>query len=854
MNIQPLKKNGMLKQKKQYTNKSEKRMSSVLMKSIHVFLYGLAALLLMGEAARCQSNSKLSLWYDEPAGGEWVRALPVGNGRLGAMVYGNPGRERIQLNENTVWAGSPYRNDSPAARRALPKVRELIFEGKHAEAQDLAGKTFFSGPHGMPYQPVGDLVLSFPGHEGYRDYYRDLNLETAVATTQYTVNDVDYIRKVFVSAPDQVIVLRLTASRPGSITFAASMQSPQQSTVITQKRALILTGRTGDHEGVPGRVRFQSITDFEVEGGMVSTTDSTLQVRNADEVTIRISIASNFKKYDDLSGDKEALVRKHLSAAEDKTYEELLRAHIADYQTYFNRVGLDLGSTVAAQKPTDERIADFTRGTDPQLVELYFQFGRYLLISSSRPGTQPANLQGIWNQQMSPPWDSKYTLNINAEMNYWPAQLTNLPEMHEPLIQMVKELSETGRETARVMYGAGGWVAHHNTDIWRITGPVDGVFWGMWPMGGAWLTHQLWEKYLYTGDKEYLQEVYPVLKGASEFFVDFLAEEPEHGWLVVVPSNSPENAPQSRTDVSIAAGATMDNQLVFGLFTNTIQAAEVLGVDGEFASTLKRKRAQLPPMQIGRYGQLQEWMEDLDSPEDKHRHVSHLFGLHPAAQISPYRTPQLFDAARTSLEHRGDISTGWSMGWKVNLWARLLDGNHALKLIEDQLAPVGSERNQGGGGTYPNLFDAHPPFQIDGNFGCTAGIAEMLIQSHDGAIHLLPALPDEWGSGSINGLRARGGFIIESLKWENGEVAELRIKSTLGGNARIRVANELVGISGLTLKKAGGANPNVFYKLAETPEPMISPEAELSSPNVSSVHEYDFGTEEGKTYTLVSRG
>ncbi len=818
-----------------------------------IFLCIVSAFLIMGEVARSQPAGDLLLWYDEPSGEEWVRAMPVGNGRLGAMVYGNTHIERIQLNENTIWAGSPYRNDSPAARQALPKVRELIFEGKHEQAQQLAGETFFSGPYGMPYQTVGDLLLSFPGHGEVQNYYRDLNLETAVATTRYSLNGVEYTRKVFSSAPDDVIVIQLSASHPESITFSASMESPQQSTVSVKNGKLILSGKSGDHEGIPGKVRFQSITAFETKEGSVVATDSTVNVSKADEVTIRISIVTNFKRYDDISADEQALARDYLNHARQKSYSQILEAHTDDYQTFFNRVELDLGSAGAPGKPTDERVADFARGADPQLIELYFQFGRYLLISSSRPGSQPANLQGIWNQQMTPPWDSKYTLNINAEMNYWPAQLTNLDEMHEPLIQMVKELSITGQETADVMYGADGWVTHHNTDIWRITGPVDGVFWGMWPMGGAWLTHQLWEKYLYSGDEEYLKEVYPVLKSSADFYVDFLVEEPEHGWLVVAPSNSPENAPQSRSGVSIAAGVTMDNQLVFELFTNTIRAAEVLGRDSVFVETLKEKRAQLPPMQVGRLGQLQEWMEDLDSQDDKHRHVSHLFGLYPAAQISPYRTPDLFDAARTSLEYRGDVSTGWSMGWKVNFWARLLDGNHALKLIEDQLAPVGSERNLGGGGTYPNLFDAHPPFQIDGNFGCTAGIAEMLMQSHDGAIHLLPALPSEWDSGRISGLRARGGFIIESLTWEDGRVSELKIKSTLGGNVRLRAAGEILGTNGLTLQKATGTNQNSFYQLVETPEPLVSPDAELNLPNVSDIFEYDFDTVEGQTYTLVGK-
>ncbi len=811
----------------------------------------LIASLLFVAPVFAQDARDLTLWYDEPSGEVWERALPVGNGRLGAMVYGNPAEEQLQLNENTVWAGSPHRNDNPAALEALPRVRELMFQGRHAEAQQLAGETFFSGIHGMMYQPVGSLVLAFPGHEEFDNYRRELDLEQAVATTRYTVAGVTFQREVIASAPDDVIAMRMTADQPGRITFDATLPSPQNASLRTENgQRLVLTGTSSDHEGVPGKVRFQAIVEIRAEGGTTTSTDSSLSVIGADAATIYISIGTNFVRYDDLNGDASAQAERAMEAALRRSYADIRTAHIVDYRSLFDRVHLDLGRTAAADRPTDDRVADFDAVQDPHLVALYFQFGRYLLIASSRPGTEPANLQGIWNRSMSPPWDSKYTLNINAEMNYWPAELTALSELHEPFIRMVRELSETGRETARVMYGAHGWVAHHNTDIWRITGPVDGVFWGMWPTGGAWLTHRLWERYLYTGDEAYLADVYPVMKSAAEFFVDFLVEHPEHGWLVVVPSNSPENAPSVRRDVSIAAGATMDNQLVFELFANTISAARELGIDGAFVQVLEEKLAQLPPMHVGRFGQLQEWLEDLDDPNDHHRHVSHLFGLYPAGQISPYRTPALFQAARTSLEHRGDVSTGWSMGWKVNLWARLLDGNRALKLIESQLAPVNSPRNAGGGGTYPNLFDAHPPFQIDGNFGCTAGIAEMLLQSHDGAIHLLPALPDAWSKGRVAGLRARGGFVIDSLAWEDGQIASLTITSTLGGVARFRTSSELVLADGLTLPAAEGDNQNPFYATDAVPGPIVSRDAPTVPVDTPPVREYDLQTEAGRTYTL----
>ncbi|WP_224994828.1 glycoside hydrolase N-terminal domain-containing protein [Cesiribacter sp. SM1] len=824
----------------------------------------LTVLILLSSLAACNVPTKeqtqeniiqpMTLWYQQPAS-EWNEALPIGNGRLGAMIFGRPEREQLQLNEETVWAGEPGNNVDPAVKAFLPEIRRLIFEGKHKEAQELANAKIprhaaAGNNYGMPYQPVGNLFLEFPGHEAARDYYRDLDISKAVATVSYKVGEVTYKREMFASFPDHVIMVRLTADKPGSISFNLGADSPQQKhSVTTQNNRLVLTGTSGSNDNKTGRVQFHALVEPKLEGGSITANNSGLQVTAADAATLYISIGTNFNNYKGLNGNAEEKALKHLAAATGKEYAGAKQAHVDYYSNFFDRVSLYLGITDSIQKPTDVRLAEFTSANDPHFAALYFQFGRYLLISSSQPGTQPANLQGIWNDKVSPPWDSKYTVNINTEMNYWPAEVTNLPEMHEPLFSLIRDISQTGRESASEMYGARGWNIHHNTDQWRISGPVDGAFYGLWPMGGAWLSQHLWQHYLYTGDQDFLQEVYPILKDAALFYVDVLQEEPRNKWLVVAPSMSPENSHQS--GVSIAAGTTMDNQLVFDVFTNFIRAAQALRADQPMVDIVQEKLDRLPPMQVGQWGQLQEWMDDWDRQDDKHRHVSHLYGLYPSNQVSPYSHPQLFNAAKTSLVARGDKSTGWSMGWKVNLWARLLEGNRAYKLIQDQLTPAGDAEKGEGGGTYPNLFDAHPPFQIDGNFGCTAGIAEMLLQSHDGAIHVLPALPDAWPRGKVRGLMARGGVEVD-INWEGGTIKTMMLHSKLGGNIRIRSYHPLTLEGGGTLVSANGENPNLFYQVAAIKAPLVKGPVQ-NGVALKEVFEYDLETEKGESYTLIAK-
>jgi len=753
------------------------------MKTRSIKLISIAFLVFAQFISFAEAPNNLKLWYTKPAK-KWTEALPIGNGRLGAMIYGGVEDDQIQFNEETLWTGAPNDYAHKGAYQYLGQIRQLLFDGKQKEAEDLAMEQFMSVPLTQKaYQAFGDLNIHFPNQAEFTNYRRELDLTKAIHRVSYQANGVNFTREYVSSNPDQVIAIRLTADQKKALNFSIKMNAlHEQKAVKTSGNTISLNVQVKDG-ALRGVATVKVVTD-----GTINAEADQLTVSGAQQAVLYLAANTNYVNYKDVSGNPEQKVAATLAKVEKKKFDQILVAHDADYQKLFGRFNVQFSENERVKLPTNERIAEFSKTPDdPQLLELYIQYGRYLLISSSRPGCQPANLQGIWCDQLKPAWDSKWTVNINTEMNYWPAEIANLSECQEPLYNMIADCAETGKTVAKEHYNAGGWVLHHNTDIWRGTAPINHSNHGIWVSGGAWLSRHLWEHYQFTQDKEFLKNrAYPLMKGAAEFFTQFLIKDPKTGYLISTPSNSPENG-------GLVAGPTMDHQIIRALFRSCIEASEILGTDKEFAQKLKEMLPQIAPNKIGQYGQLQEWMEDKDNPKDTHRHVSHLWAVYPGNEINWKDTPDLMKATRQSLIYRGDDGTGWSLSWKINFWARFLDGNHAYEMIKLLFRPVEIENTvyTKGGGSYTNLFDAHPPFQIDGNFGAPAGMIEMLIQSQLGTIDLLPALPDALPTGKISGVCARGGFELV-FEWQNGKLQKVQVLSKAGQKCHLNYAGKSI--------------------------------------------------------------
>ena len=746
------------------------------MKYINLIIFLFVFSLLSACKPGAEENDKLKLWYEQPAS-SWVEALPIGNGRLGAMIYGGESTDHIQFNEETLWTGRPHDYSHEGASEYLGTIRKLLWEGKQKEAEKLALEKFMSVPlHQEKYQPFGDLWLEFANHDSITEFRRELDIANAICRTTYMTGGKKYTREYFASHPANLIVIRLLSDNRRSLSFDLKMTALHEDFKVTPGENNTLTLAVKVKNGV---LYGSSTARVLLKGGKINCSEDGLHIENANEATILLSAATNFVSPNDVSGNPEALCAKHLEAAEGKSYEKLKKEHIEDYRNYFDRFSIDLGSSGKENLPTDKRINEIPVEMDNSLAALYVQYGRYLLLSSSREGSYPANLQGIWNDRLNPPWDSKYTVNINIEMNYWPAEVLNIAECHEALFRMIGEVVPAGSKVADDHYNARGWVLHHNTDIWRGAAPINASDHGIWVGGSGWMAHHYWEHFLFGRDTSFLRNTaWPVMKSAAMFYADFLVADPATGWLVSCPSNSPETG-------GLVSGPTMDHQIIKSLFRACIEADKILDANDAFVDTLESLLPRIAPYRIGRFGQLQEWMDDIDDPDNKHRHVSHLWGVHPGKEINWKDNPEFMEAARKSLEARGDEGTGWSLAWKINFWARFREGNHTWQMVRMLLRPQGmpAARATGGGssggGSYPNLFDAHPPFQIDGNFGGAAGIAEMLIQSHLDEIDILPSLPDAVPSGKIRGIRARGGFELD-FEWDEGKLIDLKVKSVSG--------------------------------------------------------------------------